>query len=86
VLLLGRRLWWAALGFSALGAAWIEAAQSVWMPAGYAAAEDVLWASLGATAGLLVAVIIDSALARRRRSPEAVRQSPEQQGSVRNLG
>jgi hypothetical protein len=86
VLLLGRRRWWAALGFSVLGAAWIEAAQSVWMPVGYAAAEDVLWATLGASAGILVTVVVDSALARRRASPAAVVPSPGKQGSVSNLG
>ena len=40
VLLMGPRRWWAALAFSLLGAAWIEAAQSIWMPVGYAQASD----------------------------------------------
>ena len=60
LLLLGRRRWWAAIAFGMLGAAWIEAAQSVWMPANYASAMDVVWASAGSTAGVLVAYIATS--------------------------
>jgi peptidoglycan/LPS O-acetylase OafA/YrhL len=65
LLLLGRRRWWAAIAFGMLGAAWIEAAQSVWMPVGYAAAMDVVWGSAGATVGVLIAL---AATAPRRPS------------------
>ena len=58
VLLLGRRRWWAAIGFSLLGSAWLEAAQSVWMPVGYAEAVDVGWATAGATAGVLFTLLV----------------------------
>ena len=67
VLLLGRRRWWAAIAFGVLGSAWLEAAQSVWMPLGYAEAMDVLWASSGVIAGVLIAVI--STAPRRRSIP-----------------
>jgi hypothetical protein len=65
LLLVGRRRWWAAMAFGMLGAAWIEAAQSVWMPVGYATAMDVVWGSAGATAGVLIAL---AATAPRRPS------------------
>jgi len=73
VMLLGRRRWWAALGFAALGSAWIEAAQLVWMPLGYAEAIDVLWASLGAGAGVAVAFVLASPRLRSMRTHEAPR-------------
>lgn len=58
VLLLGPRRWWAAMGFAVLGAAWLEAGQSVWMSEGYADPMDVVWASVGAIigAGFVLAV------------------------------
>jgi len=68
VMLLGRRRWWAAAAFVVLGSAWIEAAQSVWMPAGYAELADIVWASSGGIAGIVVAVILT---APRRRSIRA---------------
>ena len=52
ILLLGPRRWWAAIAFAVLGASWIEAAQSIWMPVDYSQAMDAVWASLGATAGV----------------------------------
>jgi hypothetical protein len=67
VLLLGRRRWWAAIAFSVLGSAWIEAAQSVWMPVGYAEVIDVAWASSGATAGVLLVVVLTSPRLRSMR-------------------
>ena len=70
VLLLGRRRWWAALAFAVLGSAWIEAAQSVWMPAGYAEVWDIVWASSGAIAGVLVAGILSSGKLRSMRAHE----------------
>jgi len=60
LVLLGRRRWWAAIAFGMLGAAWIEAGQSVWMPADYASAMDVVWASAGSTAGVLAAFVATS--------------------------
>lgn len=57
LLLLGPRRWWSAVGFGALGAAWVEAAQTIWMPVGYADAWDVVWASAGVAAGVLVAIV-----------------------------
>ena len=56
VLLIGRRRWWVALGFAVLGASWIEAAQSVWMPSGYALMTDVIAGTMGATLGAVVTV------------------------------
>ena len=58
VLSLGRRRWWAAFGFSILAAVWIEAAQSAWMPVGYADVGDVALSSLGALAGVAIATIL----------------------------
>ncbi|MGV8857521.1 VanZ family protein [Rhodoglobus sp.] len=52
VCLFGRRRWWAALAFSVVAAAWLEAAQTVWMPAGYANVTDILLAALGAGLGV----------------------------------
>jgi len=61
LLIMGRRRWWAAIGFGALGAAWIEAGQSVWMPVGYASAMDVVLGSTGAIAGVLVTYMVTAA-------------------------
>ncbi len=58
ILLMGVRRWWAAVGFSVLGSAWIEAAQSIWMPATYAQISDLVFSSLGAIAGIALAVVI----------------------------
>ena len=57
VLLLGRRRWWAAVAFAVLGSAWIEAAQSIWMPVGYAEVVDIVWAGLGAVVGVASTVV-----------------------------
>lgn len=70
VLLMGRRRWWAALGFGVLGAAWIEAAQSVWMPVGYADALDAIWGSAGVTVGVLLAVAVTTPPSPSLRTPE----------------
>jgi hypothetical protein len=67
LLLLGRRRWGFAIIFSALGAAWIDAARSVWMPDGNAELTSVLWAALGATVGVIAAAVIS--LPRRRAMP-----------------
>ena len=69
LLLLGARHWWSALGFGTLGAGWVEAAQTIWMPVGYADAWDVVWASAGVIVGVSVAVL---GARIRRRSPAAV--------------
>lgn len=53
LLLLGARRWWSAVGFGVLGVAWVEAAQSLWMPAGYADGWDVVWGSAGVVVGVL---------------------------------
>jgi glycopeptide antibiotics resistance protein len=58
LLLLGRRRWWAAMAFGVLGSAWIEAAQSVWMPVGYAETWDVVWSAAGGVAGVLFAYLL----------------------------
>lgn len=65
VLLLGRRRWWSAIGFGVLGAAWVEAAQTIWMPVGYADAWDVVWASAGVLLGVAAGFLF---LGLRRRS------------------
>lgn len=54
LVLLSPHRWWIALGFGVLGAAWIEAAQSVWMPPGYASALDVLWGAAGTAVGVVL--------------------------------
>lgn len=69
--LMGPRRWWAALGFSVLGTAWIEAAQSIWMPVGYAELSDVLWGSFGAFVGIGVGVIAALPALRSMRSHES---------------
>lgn len=51
-LALGPRRWWAAIGFGVLGAAWIEAAQAIWMPLGYGRVEDAIFGSAGAALGV----------------------------------
>ena len=70
VMLLGRRRWWAAVAFVVLGSAWIEAAQSVWMPVGYAEVVDIVWASVGGALGVAVAVILTSPRVRSMRAHE----------------
>ena len=74
VLLMGRRRWWVALGFGVLGAAWLEAAQSVWMPAGYASAMDVVYDCTGVIAGVAIAWF---ATAPRTRPASGSLRAPE---------
>ncbi len=76
VLLLGRRRWWVALGFAVLGASWIEAAQSVWMPSGYALMTDVIAGTMGATIGAVVTVWA-LRMSRVQIAPQAL-SAPEQ--------
>jgi hypothetical protein len=66
-LLVGRRRWIIALAFGVLGAAWIEAAQAIWMPEGYGRAEDSFWGAIGVITGVL-AVLTLSRLMRSHGS------------------
>lgn len=73
LLLMGRRRWWVAIGFGVLGAAWIEAGQTIWMPVGYASPIDVLWASAGAVAGVVIAWLVTLPPRKSMRSHESPR-------------
>ncbi|HWR85754.1 MAG TPA: hypothetical protein VN200_07160 [Rhodoglobus sp.] len=64
VLLLGSRRWWSAAGFGVLGAAWVEAAQTIWLPI-YASGWDVLMGGAGVVLGVAIGY---AALGLRRRS------------------
>lgn len=75
-LALGPRRWWAAIAFGVLGAAWIEAAQAIWMPLGYGRVEDAAWASLG----VVVGVIVGAMVLRSMRSHESFRIVAESGG------
>ena len=70
LLLLGRRRWWAAFAFSVLAAVWIEAAQSAWMPAGYAKLSDIVWSASGAMAGVAIAALLTGPRSRSMRAHE----------------
>lgn len=63
----GRHRWWAALAFSIVAAAWLEAAQTVWMPAGYADVIDIVLASVGAAVGVSLVVAVGTMRAHSRR-------------------
>ena len=81
-LLLGRHRWWVAIGFGVLGAAWVEAAQTVWMPAGYADPIDVLWSAGGVALGVVIALAITTPMrriARSHDSPRRVTQAGQQE-------
>lgn len=65
------RRWWVALGFGWLGAAWIEAAQSVWRPAGYASIMDLVFGAVGTVVGVGLVVAIRWARARAVASAAA---------------
>ncbi len=71
VLLMGVRRWWAAIGFSVLGSAWIEAAQSIWMPVGYAEVSDLIFSSLGAVVGVAGAVLVALPARKSMRAHES---------------
>ncbi|MGV8912378.1 MAG: VanZ family protein [Rhodoglobus sp.] len=68
VCMFGRHRWWVALAFSVVAAAWLEAAQTVWMPAGYANVVDILLAGFGAAIGVAAAAGIASWFEHSRRS------------------
>ncbi|MDP3209771.1 MAG: VanZ family protein [Rhodoglobus sp.] len=76
VLLMGVRRWWAAVGFSVLGSAWIEAAQSIWMPAGYAQFSDLVFSSLGAIVGVAATILVSLPARRSMRAHESPRIVP----------
>ena len=76
LLLLGRRRWWAAFAFSVLAAVWIEAAQSAWMPAGYARLSDVAWSASGAIVGVVIASMLTAPRSRLMRVHESHRVVP----------
>jgi hypothetical protein len=73
LLMLGRRRWWVSIVFGLLGAAWIEAGQTVWMPAGYASALDVVWAGAGTVVGVALAWFFTSLEPRSMRSHQSPR-------------
>jgi glycopeptide antibiotics resistance protein len=69
------RRWWVALGFGVLGAAWIEAAQSVWRPPGYASIADLALGVLGVSLGVGIVIAVRFVRARpavQRTSSPAV--------------
>ncbi|WP_341954325.1 VanZ family protein [Salinibacterium sp. TMP30] len=71
VCMFGRERWWAALAFSVVAATWLEAAQTVWMPAGYADAIDILLATIGSAVGVASAIGISSWRNHSRQSRNA---------------
>ncbi len=73
LLMMGRRRWWVAVGFGVLGAAWIEAAQVIWMPDGYASVSDMVWASAGAVLGVILALVFSVSRSKTMRSHESHR-------------
>lgn len=83
LLMLGRRRWWSAAAFGMLAAAWIEAAQSVWMPVGYASATDIVLGGAGAMAGVLVALALTTP--RRAARPAHESHSIVTQGGNREI-
>ena len=62
------RRWWVALGFSLLGAAWIEAAQTVWRPPGFASLADLALGAVGSVLGVALVVTIRAVSARTERA------------------
>ncbi len=72
-LLMGRRRWWVAVGFGVLGAAWVEAAQTIWMPDGYASMADLMCASVGAILGTVLGVVVLTIRHKSMRSHGAPR-------------
>ncbi len=66
------RRWWVALGFGVLGAAWIEVAQAIWRPPGFASVVDLLLGVLGTVIGVAGVVAIRAAIARIPAAPPVV--------------
>ena len=64
--------WWVALGFGGLGAAWIEAGQSIWMPA-YANLDQVFSATAGVGMGVVLVALF--AAARAADGPSAAERA-----------
>jgi len=76
------RRWWVALGFTWLGAAWVEAAQAVWLPASTRARiEDVVLGCLGGAVGV-GAVVLSRHIAKTR----AARQSGAARTQISGAG
>jgi hypothetical protein len=50
--------WLIAVAFGVLGAAWIEAAQAIWMPEGYGRVEDTFWGAIGVLAGIAGVLVV----------------------------
>lgn len=76
-LLMGRRRWWVAAGFGMLGAAWVEAAQTIWMPDGYASIPDIICSTAGAFLGVAIGVVILTMRGKSMRSHGAPRIVPQ---------
>jgi hypothetical protein len=76
-LLMGRRRWWVAAGFGMLGAAWVEAAQTIWMPDGYASVIDIVCSTAGAFVGVGIGVLVLSMRGRSMHSHGAPRIVPQ---------
>lgn len=66
------RRWWVALGFGVLGAAWIEVAQSVWRPEGWASVTDLALGALGTALGVGAVVLVRTWLSRTASVAPAV--------------
>ena len=73
LLLMGRRRGWVAVGFGVLGAAWVEAAQTIWMPEGYADLGDVIWASIGVCVGVVLGLVFTISHSKSMRSHDSHR-------------
>jgi peptidoglycan/LPS O-acetylase OafA/YrhL len=67
------RRWWVALGFAWLGAAWVEAAQAVWLTqSSRARIEDLLLGCVGGAIGVSVVVVTRLLVARKAASRRAL--------------
>ncbi len=74
----GRQRWLVAVAFGTMGAAWIEAAQAIWMPEGYGRVEDTLWGASGVIVGV-ASVLITRRLIRSHGSFRIVTEAGHQQ-------
>jgi len=73
------RRWWVALGFTWLGAAWVEAAQAVWLPTSTRArVEDVILGCIGGAIGVGAVM-----LARRIAKNRAQGRTPRSRGAAK---
>jgi len=83
LVLMGPRRWWAAIGFGVLGSAWIEAAQTIWMPVGYSSLDHVFWATIGLVLGVVVALLVTASA--RKVAPSHVPPSIVPQSGRREI-